>query len=118
MSPGTGTGPALAAADGGSFKPLRVVVPVLAALLAISVAVRFYAHEVSMPRYCADPTGAVDHLERIVTEARPAGEDARRPYVVAAKLLFLVPREADEPLGAYLSRVRMHIEARCRGVVG
>lgn len=96
------------------FSPLRVVVPVLAALLAVSVLAQWYARSVSLPRYCEDPARTLTHLERILTEDRPAGDGSRRPYVVAAKLLFLVPRGADEGQGTYLDRVRRHLQVQCR----
>jgi hypothetical protein len=49
-----------------------------------------------------------------MSERRPAGEESRRNYIVAAKLTFLVPRTADEPLDAYLQRVRRRLEQQCR----
>ncbi|MDH3715255.1 MAG: hypothetical protein OET44_15575 [Gammaproteobacteria bacterium] len=96
------------------FKPLRVIVPTLALLLAVSLWIQWYSREVSMPRYCDDPAGALVLLERVLTEARPAGSDKRRPYLVAAKLIFLVPRESDEVLEHYLARVRRHLAEICR----
>lgn len=96
------------------FSPLRVVVPVLATLLVISALAQWYARSVSLPRYCENPPLTLMHLERILAENRPAGDGSRRPYVVAAKLLFLVPRRADEAQEAYLDRVRRHLEVQCR----
>ncbi len=97
-----------------AFRPWRLVAAVLLALLAISAAVRWYAREVSVPRYCAEPEHSVELLARILTETRPAGESPRRPYIVAAKLLFLVPRGPDEAIEPYLMRVRQHLRASCR----
>jgi len=102
------------AARGKPFSPLRVIVPVLAALLAVSAFSQWYARSVSLPRYCDDPSRALTYLERILSEDRPAQDGPRRPYIVAAKLLFLVPREADEPQASYLQRVRHHLEAQCQ----
>jgi hypothetical protein len=34
--------------------------------------------------------------------------------VVAAKLIFLVPQHAGEPVDAYVARLRRHIETSCR----
>ncbi len=98
---------------GKPFNPLRVVIPVLAALLAVSVLAQWYARSVSLPRYCEDPVDTLDHLERILAEDRPAGDGSRRPYVVAAKLLFLVPRGAGEEPSTYLDRVRRHLRVQC-----
>lgn len=102
------------AARGKPFNPLRVIVPVLAALLAVSAFSQWYAHSVSLPRYCDDPAHALAHLERTLSENRPADDGSRRPYIVAAKLLFLVPREADEAQAPYLERVRHQLQAQCR----
>ena len=96
------------------FSPLRVVVPVLAGLLSVSALAQWYARSVSLPRYCENPTRTLTHLERILAENRPAGDGSRRPYIVAAKLLFLVPRGADEGRGAYLDRVRRHLQGQCQ----
>ena len=91
-----------------------VVAGVAVALLVISLAVRWYAREISIPRYCADPDQALARLHRIVTEPTPATNGEKRtPYVVAAKLLFLVPRASDEPVSAYLARVETHLRERC-----
>lgn len=95
------------------FHPLRVIIPVVVALLAISWWSRWYAGAVSVPRYCEDPGEALRLLERVVNEPEPAGDDARRPYLVAAKLLFLVPREGDEPVSRYLLRVERYLDSHC-----
>ncbi len=96
------------------FRPLRVIVPTLALLLAVSLWIQWYTQAVSLPRYCDDPAGTLVLLERVLTEERPAGSDARRPYLVAAKLIFIVPRESDEALGHYLDRVHRHLIETCR----
>ncbi len=96
--------------------PVTIVAGVLVALLLISAAVRWYAREVSMPRYCNDPQGALARLERILIERKPAPDNqARAPYLVAAKLIFLLPQASNEPTEAYLARVAARIDALCRG---
>jgi len=69
-----------------------------------------------MPRYCEDPVQTLERVRRLLTEQKPADDDfdARRPYIVAAKLLFLVPRTGDEESETYLLRVRQHLERQCR----
>lgn len=96
------------------FKPLWVIVPTLALLLAVSLWIQWYTQAVSLPRYCEDPAGTLVLLERVLTEERPAGSDARRPYLVAAKLIFIVPRDSNEELGRYLDRVHQHLIVTCR----
>ncbi len=96
------------------FRPLWVIVPTLALLLAVSLWIQWYRQAMSLPRYCDDPAGSLVLLERVVTKERPVGSNARRPYLVAAKLIFLVPRESNEELGAYLERVHQHLIETCR----
>ena len=95
------------------FQPVRMVLVVLMVLLLISFASRWYAGQVSLPRYCQQPEQVLQRIEAIVTEKKPAGDGARRDYIVAAKLKFLVPSTADEPLDAYLMRLRHHLEVEC-----
>jgi len=49
---------------------------------------------------------------------RPAGGDSARPYLVAAKLLYLVPQAEDETVDAYLIRLRGRIDANCSRTFG
>lgn len=106
--------PALADSTGPGFQPVRLVLAVFAALLLVSFLGHWYAGQVSLPRYCDQPELVLQRLAAIITEKRPAGEEARRDYIVAAKLKFLVPPTADEPLDAYLQRVRRRLEQQCR----
>lgn len=95
--------------------PWRPFVVLVAALfLAVTLLARQYRGEVALPRYCSDPEQTLELLQRVISERRPAGDEARRPYLVAAKLLFLVPRQADEPVDLYLDRVAVHIAEACR----
>nr|VFK01041.1 MAG: hypothetical protein BECKLFY1418A_GA0070994_11336 [Candidatus Kentron sp. LFY] len=90
------------------------VLSIVFVLVGISRWSQWYATEISMPRYCEDPDKSLALLRAVMSEARPAGDEARRPYLVAAKLLFLVPRDPDEPVPAYLARVRRHLDGHCR----
>ena len=56
----------------------------------------------------------LQHLAAINTEDRPAGDSSRRNFIVAAKLEFLLPRMADEPVDAYIVRLRSRLEQECR----
>lgn len=95
------------------FNPLQVIVPVLLLMLSISFAARWYSQQVSLPRYCEDPDQALIYLQQIITETRPAGEASRRPYIIAAKLLFLLPRESNETDPVYIERVKQHLRIQC-----
>lgn len=106
--------PAPAERVGPGFRPVRLVLVVLAALLLVSFASNWYAGQVSLPRYCQQPELALQRLAAIISENRPLGAESRREYMVAAKLEFLVPRVSDEPLEAYLQRVRHQLAQQCR----
>ena len=95
------------------LQPVRLVLVVFVVLLLISFASRWYAGRVSLQRYCQQPELVLQRLAAIITKKRPAGEGARRDYIVAAKLEFLVPSNADEPLDAYLMRLRRRLEEQC-----
>lgn len=95
------------------FNPLQVIVPVLLLMLAISFAARWYSQQVSLPRYCENPDQTLVHLQQIIAETRPAGEESRRPYIITAKLLFLLPRESNETSQAYIERVKQHLRTQC-----
>jgi len=102
--------------ESSSFRLWPLIVGVLLVLLGISLANQWYAQNVAMPRYCEDPVQALERVRRLLTEKTPADDnfDSRRPYIVAAKLLFLVPRTGNEDNSAYLLRIQQHLEQECR----
>lgn len=100
--------------DKPPFKPLRVVIAVLLILLGISSAAQWYSRNVTMPRYCEDPVQVLARARQVLTEKTPAGEGDRKPYIIAARLTFLVPRESNEPLDVYMNRLQQHIDQQCR----
>ena len=98
----------------GTFKTLPVVVTVLAVSVLLSMGAGWYGEQVSVPRYCANQVQTRVQLERILTRKRPAGDASRKPYVLAARLLFLLPQGSDEPVPAYLRRVEQHLQEHCQ----
>lgn len=98
--------------------PLRQIFPVVVAtlllMLSVSFGIEWYANHVSMPRYCANPQQSLSYLEADLRQQQPAGESPRRPYLIAAKLLFLVPRQSNESIPDYLNRVELKILEHCR----
>ena len=82
------------------FKPWRLIGFVLALLLLISVWLKWYTGAVSMPRYCKNPTETMFYLEKVLTEKQPAREESRRPYIIAAKLIYLIPQQRNEAIPA------------------
>ncbi len=83
-------------------------------MLLIFDAAEWYADNSALPRYCENPADAVEHVREILSSAAPMDEKSKRPYVVAAKLIFLVPREDTEQMQSYLSRLRRRISETCR----
>jgi len=83
------------------------------AMLLIFDAAEWYAESSALPRYCKNPAETVVHVREILTDPAPGAGNPKRPYVVAAKLIFLVPREDAEPLQSYLDRVHLRITEKC-----
>ena len=73
-----------------------------------------HAEEVSLPRYCDDPDRHVQLVGQILNEENPAGDATRRPYVIAAKLIYIIPRHEGEVIGSYLNRLRQRIADSCQ----
>jgi len=90
------------------------IAAVLLLMLSVSYAIEWYAKEVSLPRYCAEPEQAIRYLEADLREQSPAGDESRRPYLISAKLLFLVPRKGEESIPNYLDRVELKIREHCQ----
>ncbi len=95
------------------FNPIPLVITVAIMLVLIGSYVRSYSSDVLMPRYCENPIETLYYLNKVLSEREPAGNEARRPYLIAAKLIFLVPQEFEESRDDYLYRVRIHIERHC-----
>lgn len=102
------------ATESRRFRPLLAVAVVVVVSILISRWAVWYGTEVSIPRYCAAPEDTLETLRAVVSDAQPADGDSRRAAMVAAKLLFLVPRESGETNRAYLERVRERLELQCR----
>ena len=96
------------------FRPLRLVVVALLIMLAISSAAQWYSSSITLPRYCQDPAQTLVRVGKLLSERRPAGDGDRKPYIIAARLTFLIPRDPDEPLDGYLTRLQQHIDQQCR----
>ncbi|MFZ9039480.1 MAG: hypothetical protein ACO3DT_15660 [Gammaproteobacteria bacterium] len=97
-----------------SFRPFRLLTAVLVLLILVSLASRWYAAEVSLPRYCAEPEATLYRLAAVISEERPAGDESRREFIVAAKLRYLMPAQVDERDGEYLQRLRVYLEEQCQ----
>ncbi|HHI70295.1 MAG TPA: hypothetical protein ENJ91_04785 [Rhodobacteraceae bacterium] len=96
---------------------MRRILIVFAATAAVMLFVfngaDWYANNAALPRYCDNPEKTVAIVEEIMTKDNPAEGKERRPYIIAAKLIFLVPRAEDEPMPTYLMRLRGRISESC-----
>ncbi len=101
-------------ADKPPFRPVKMVLVVLLIVLGISGAAQWYSTNITLPRYCDDPIQTLKHVRRLLTEREPAGDGERKPYSIAARLTFRIPRESNEELEGYLSRLKQHIDTQCR----
>ena len=96
------------------FKPLRLIAFVLVVLLGISFWLKWYTGAVSLPRYCKNPAVTMHYLEKVLTEETPAKDEARKPYLIAAKLIYLIPQQNSESVSDYLDRLKVRIGEQCR----
>jgi len=92
---------------------LIVFVLTAATMLFIFNSADWYANKSALPRFCEKPVQTVAIVEEILTSPTPGEGKERRPYIVAAKLIFLVPRKEDEPMPDYLLRLRDRISNSC-----
>lgn len=90
-----------------------VFVVTAAVMLLIFNSADWYATNAALPRYCEKPVETVEIVQEILTSPTPSEGKEKRPYIVAAKLIFLVPQSDGEPLDDYLYRLRRRISEIC-----
>jgi hypothetical protein len=96
------------------FKPWRLIAFVLVILLSISFWLKWYTGAVSLPRYCDNPADTMHYLEKVLTERTPAKNEPRKPYIIAAKLIYLIPQQRNESVPEYLERLKVRLGEQCR----
>ena len=96
------------------FKPLRLIAFVLVLLLGISFWLKWYTGAVSLPRYCKNPADTIHYLKKVLSEKTPAKDEARKPYLIAAKLIYIIPQQNGESVPVYLDRLKVRIGEQCR----
>lgn len=84
------------------------------AMLAVFRFAGWYADNSALPRYCEDPQATIGYVREILRSETPSGDRSRRPYIIAAKLVFLVPREDSETQEDYLDRLLDRITQTCQ----
>lgn len=97
------------------FKTIPFILIILLIILFISQAITWYSRSVTLPRFCEDPELALHHLQEIITRHTPelVGRESRKPYIIAAKLIYLVPQKSNESIEDYVHRVRRELSQRC-----
>ncbi len=95
------------------FNPLKVVIPVLLALLSVSLMAQWYASNVTVPRYCKKPEQTLRNLSSLLDEKSVTQTQQRRSMMIAAKLLFLHPMKQNESKSDYLTRLRYLMLNQC-----
>ena len=73
----------------------------------------WYATNSAMPRYCEKPSETLSIVQEILTSEAPSEGKEKRPYIVAAKLIFLVPQFDGESVDDYISRLKSRISDVC-----
>ncbi|PHS79687.1 MAG: hypothetical protein COB59_00555 [Rhodospirillaceae bacterium] len=101
--------------NGLGLKGVSVIFAITAAIL-ISVfnGAEWRAENELLPRYCDNPEAHLNIVHQILTKKTPAGDQTRRPYIIAAKLLYIVPREDEESVDNYILRLRFEVYRSCR----
>jgi len=101
----------------GSRGIIGIIAVFIVAGVVISISFQFAewrSSEVLLPGYCYQADEHLAVLKKIISEKKPAENRALRPYIKAARLLYLVPRQGTEPLNTYLDRVRERIKKSCQ----
>ncbi len=93
---------------------LRIMGATLLVMLFFLAWAHSYSEQPAVLRYCAEPQQTLMYLKQVLQKPRPAGDGSRRPYLIAAKLLYLLPRKPQEAESAYLARVQRLIEDTCQ----
>ncbi len=95
-----------------------VIVFVIAAAVMSFVfsSAEWYANEAAVPRYCEDHENVIKRVRLILTRNEPVGSGSKRPFIIAAKLIFLVPKKAEESTASYISRLTRHIDRVCNRI--
>lgn len=95
------------------FRPLLVILPVLMLPALIGQWAQWRQENILIPRYCEQQQETLDQLRQLLLAETPVENDSRRSYMIAAKLLFLQPQQANESIDEYILRLRDFLKERC-----
>jgi len=94
----------------------RILIVLGAAAVIMVGAFRYaawYADAAALPRYCGNPEQALARVQQIIAGQTDGFSTDRRGYIVASKLIFLVPQLSDEDGDAYRIRLRAVVRRAC-----
>lgn len=94
-------------------KIIIVFVVTAAVMLLVFQFAGWRAENALLPRYCENPRASIGYVRKILQDGGPSEGEKRRPYIIAAKLIFLVPQEAGETDEAYFIRIASRLDERC-----
>ena len=87
-----------------------------ATMLLVFSGAGWYANNAAVPRYCEDRQGVVERVGHILRKSEPVGSGEKKPYIISAKLIFLVPQNDNESVDEYLQRLTRHIDKICNRI--
>jgi len=82
-------------------------------LLGVFKGAEWRAENTALDRYCDSPQEHIRRAMRILQEPKPVENGERRAYIIAAKLLFLIPRREGEDIESYRARMTARMKAQC-----
>ena len=96
------------------YVPFAAIATVAILLLLISSWAQWYGQQVSLPRYCGNIAETTQQIGFLLENGEGIDSSQRRAYLIAAKLLFLIPQSSGETRQAYLHRLKIELRDRCR----
>jgi len=92
---------------------LSVLAVTAVIMLGVFHAAGWYADHSSLPRFCADSDRALSRVRDILSDHMAGYSRDKRGFIVASKLIFLVPQRDGESLDEYEARLRVEIGKTC-----
>lgn len=96
------------------MKSIVIVFAIAASLLLLVFArAEQHAEKSTIQRLCVDKAGVINRVNLTLTKPEPVGQASKRPFIIAAKLIFLVPQKDAETIPDYIARLTRHLDKVC-----
>jgi len=96
------------------MKRILIVFAVTAVtLVSVFAGAEQYAEKSTVPRFCTNPSDVLEKVKLILTKKEPVGQGSKRPFIIAAKLIFLIPQKDNESTTDYIERLQRHLDKIC-----